>query len=55
MPDPADDGPRAPSNRGFVIGLLFAAVLAVAGIVLVKALVDMVRVQDCAITGRPNC
>ena len=57
MPDPTDKTPRAqtPSHRAVVIGLLFAVVLAVAGIALVKALVDMVRLQDCAITGRTNC
>ena len=55
-PEPTQQPPReAPSNRVFVIGFLFAVVLAVAGIVLVKALVDMVKLQNCAITGRTTC
>ncbi len=57
MPDPVDKTPRAqsPSPRAIVIGILFAVVLAVAGIVLLKALVDMVSLQNCALTGRTGC
>lgn len=55
-PDPPlEPPPGRPSNRAFVVGLLFAAVLAVAGVALVTSLVGMARLQDCAITGRTNC
>ena len=57
MPDPVDKTPRAPnpSPRAVVIGLPFAIGLAVAGLVLAKALVDMVSLQNCALAGRTNC
>ena len=53
MPPEPPDPP--PSNRAFIIGLVFAAVLAVAGVALVLSLVAMARLQDCAITGRTGC
>ena len=57
MPDPADKSPpeQNPPLRAVVFGFLFAVALAVAGFVLVKALVDMVSLQNCALTGRTNC
>ena len=52
---PSGKEPGDPSNRAFLIGLAIAVVLAVAGYGLVSYLMDMSRLQDCAVTGRKNC
>jgi hypothetical protein len=48
-----DEGP--PPRRGALIGLIVAAVLAVAAVYLVHALREESQREDCLMSGRSNC
>ena len=51
-----DITPQSPDpRRRAVIGLLVVIVLVVGGLLLVHALQNMSRIQDCAMSGRTNC
>ena len=43
------------SRRGAVIGLVVVVALVLGGLLLVRALQRMSRIQDCAMSGRSNC
>jgi hypothetical protein len=43
------------SRRGAVIGLLVVVALVLGGLLLVRVLQRMSRIQDCAMSGRTNC
>jgi hypothetical protein len=53
-PEPAPQQPPT-SRRAALIGLAMIVILVVAGLVLTHILGGMARVQDCALSGRPNC
>ena len=44
-----------PSRRRAVIGLIVVLVLVVGGLLLVRVLQHMSRIQDCVLSGRSNC
>jgi hypothetical protein len=48
-----EEGP--PPRRGAVIGLIVAAVLAVAAVYLMHALREESQREDCLMSGRSNC
>ena len=48
-----DEGP--PRRRGAVIGLIVAAVLAIAAVYLMHALREESQREDCLMSGRSNC
>ena len=48
-----DEGP--PRRRGAVIGLIVAAVLAIAAVYLTHALREESQREDCLMSGRSNC
>ena len=48
-----DEGP--PRRRGAVIGLIVAAVLAIAAVYLTHALREESQREDCLMSGRTNC
>lgn len=54
MPDPdsEDDKSRVRSN---VAALIFAALLVVVGLYLVRVLAEKSRLEDCLMSGRNNC
>jgi len=52
---PVPHPPAADPRRTALLGLLIAALLVVLGLVLVKALGDAGRLQDCVLSGRSNC
>ncbi|HEY1697354.1 MAG TPA: hypothetical protein VGG39_34570 [Polyangiaceae bacterium] len=56
---PEPDGPAAPQPRGRRYGPLVALaillVLAGAGWLVIRAMMDMSRIQDCVMAGRKNC
>jgi hypothetical protein len=43
------------SRRGAVIGLIVVVALVLGGLLLVRVLQRMSRIQDCAMSGRTNC
>jgi hypothetical protein len=48
--------PQAPDpRRRALIGLVVVVALVVGGLLLVRALQNMSRIQDCALSGRTNC
>jgi hypothetical protein len=49
------DAPAPDPRRRAVIGLVVVIVLVVGGLLLVRALQNMSRIQDCAMSGRTNC
>ena len=49
--DPDDDPPR----RAFLLALVFVAILAVLGFAVVRSVMDLGHLQDCAATGRRDC
>jgi hypothetical protein len=51
-PDPDDERRRVRSN---VAALVFAALLVVVGLYLVKVLAEKSRLEDCLMAGRNNC
>jgi len=53
-PTPSET-PTPDSRRRAVIGLLVVIVLVVGGLLLVRVLQNMSRIQDCAMSGRTNC
>ena len=50
--DPEEDKRRIRSN---VAALIFAALLVVVGIYLVRVLAEKSRLEDCLMSGRNNC
>jgi hypothetical protein len=54
QPSPPDVPTPDPRRRA-VIGLIVVSALVVGGLLLVHALRDMSRIQDCAMSGRTNC
>jgi hypothetical protein len=56
MTEPAPPHPPTPDpRRRAVIGVVVVIVLVVGGLLLVHALQNMSRIQDCAMSGRTNC
>lgn len=49
------DAPTPDPRRRAVIGLVVVIVLVVGGLLLVRVLQNMSRIQDCAMSGRTNC
>ena len=49
--DPAGDPPR----RALLVALVFVALLAAGGVFVVKKMIDLATLQDCAATGRQDC
>jgi hypothetical protein len=48
--------PRPPDPRGpALVGLLIVLVLVIGGVLLVRELRRMGRLQDCVMSGRTNC
>ncbi len=46
---------RADPRSAALIGLIVILVLAIAGVVLVRALGNKARLEDCLMSGRTNC
>jgi hypothetical protein len=56
MTEPAPpDAPTPDPRRRAVIGLVVVIALVVGGLLLVRVLQSMSRIQDCAMSGRTNC
>jgi hypothetical protein len=53
-PEPEPD-PAPATRRGAVIGLVLIVTLVLAGLGLTHILGGMTRLQDCVLSGRPNC
>jgi len=51
-PEPEDERRRVRSN---VAALIFAALLVVVGLYLVRVLAEKSRLEDCLLSGRNNC
>ena len=51
-PDPDEDRRRMRSN---LAALVFAALLVVVGLYLVRVLAEKSRLEDCLMSGRTNC
>jgi hypothetical protein len=48
--------PQQPdSRRAALVGMLVALLLVTLGLILVKKLRDVGRLQDCVMSGRTNC
>jgi hypothetical protein len=57
MNDGSKDGDRGADERrsAALIGLIIVLALAIAGVVLVRALRERSRLEDCLMSGRTNC
>lgn len=51
-PDPEEDRRRIRSN---IAALVFAALLVIVGVYLVRVLAEKSRLEDCLMSGRNNC
>ena len=51
-PDPEEDRRRVRSN---LAALIFAGLLVVVGLYLVRVLAEKSRLEDCLMSGRTNC
>jgi hypothetical protein len=49
------EAPNPDPRRRAVIGLVVVIVLVVGGLLLIRVLQTMSRIQDCAMSGRTNC
>ena len=47
--------PGDPPRRGLIVAVLFVMVLAGAGFYVVRAMMTMAKLQDCAASGRRDC
>ena len=50
-PPPGGD----PSRRGLIVAFIFVIVLAGAGFSIVRTMMTMAKLQDCAASGRRDC
>ena len=48
---PSDDPPR----RGLIVAIIFIVVLAGAGYYVVRTMMTIAKLQDCAASGRRDC
>ena len=57
MKSSSEDGDREADERrsAALIGLIIILALAIAGVLLVRELREMSRLEDCLMSGRTNC
>lgn len=53
---PREEEPEPPApRRGALVGLILVVLLVIGCLVLTHVLRGMSQLQDCALSGRPNC